>query len=177
MTSAGDRLVPRRLLIFCGIPGSGKTTIARLVAKADPTAVHIQTDTIRAMIAAPTFSPSESDLVYSAAVAVAKKALDADRMVILDATFGSKARRDKTLEPLTGHYSRVDFVYVVCDLQTALRRNAARGGREAVPEDTVTDILTNFDDPPGALKVDSSKMAPKVAAEEVIRKLLRPSSQ
>jgi predicted kinase len=166
--------VPGRLLIFCGIPGSGKTTIARLVAMSDPDSVHIQTDAVRVMITEPNFGAEESDFVYGAAIALAKVALDAGRQVILDATFGSSWRREKTLAALEGHYSRVDFVHVTCDLQTALRRNSGRDGRAVVPEERVASMLSAFEAPEGAIVVDSSKKPPRVAADEIIRLLLYP---
>jgi predicted kinase len=166
--------VPGRLLVFCGIPGSGKTTMARLVAKADPDAFHIQTDAIRAMISEPNFGGEESEFVYSVAAAAAREALDAGRLVVLDATFGSSWRRDKTLKSLSGHFSRVDFVLVTCDLRTALRRNAARTEGAVVPEKTVLDMLSKFEEPPQAFRVDGSETPPKAAADEIIRGLLRP---
>ena len=168
----GGGFVPGRLLIFCGIPGSGKTTIAGLVVKSDPDAVHIQTDAVRATISEPTFSPEESDFVYGTAAAAAREALDAGRLVILDATFGSRRRRERTLGALAGHYSRVDVVHVVCDLQVALERNAARAGRAAVPEAILLDMLRKFEVPQGAVAVDSSRTSPEEAAGEIIRVLL-----
>jgi len=164
--------VPGRILIFCGIPGGGKTAIARIVAKTDPKAVHIQTDAVRAMITEPTFSAEESDFVYGICAAVAREALDAGRLVILDATFGTKWRRERTLRALAGHYSRVDFVHVVCDLKTALRRNAGRVGAAVVPEKNVADILRNFEAPESAFEVDSSTDSPQVAADKIARALL-----
>lgn len=175
LTAARARLsVPGRLFIFCGIPGSGKTTIARLVAESDPDSVHIQTDAIRAAITGPTFSADESDFVYRTAAAAARRALDAGRLVILDGTFRSSRRREKTLDALAGHYSRADFVHVTCDLQTALTRNATRTGVAAVPEGVVADISSKFEEPPGALKVDSTRNPPRLAADEIIRTLLYP---
>jgi predicted kinase len=167
-----DVVVPGRLLIFCGIPGSGKTSIARLVAKADPGAIHIQTDSMRAMIPAPTYSAEESDLVYRMSVAAAKDALDSGRLVILDGTFGSRRRREVSLSSLEGHYSRVDFVHVVCDLETALRRNSARSA--AVPPENLRSILLSFDPPEGALVVDSSITSPEESAGLVTESLLYP---
>lgn len=163
-----------RLLIFCGIPGSGKTTIARLVAKSDPEAVHVQTDAIRAMISEPTFSQAESEFVYRAATAAAREALDVGHLVILDATFGSRRRRERTLEALAGHYSRADFVHVNCNLESALERNAARFGAAAVPVANLMDIMKKFEVPEGAIEVDSSRVSPEVAADEIIRGLLYP---
>jgi len=164
--------MPGRLLIFCGIPGSGKTTIARLVAKSDPLSVLIQTDAIRSMIPVPNFSAEESELVYGSCVAVAKVWLDEGRLVILDGTFGSRRRREATLSELSGHCTGVDIVYVACDLQTALRRNSTRYAR--VPPERLEGIFSAFEVPEAALRVDTSKVTPEAAAETVIRSLLYP---
>lgn len=163
-----------RLLIFCGIPGSGKTTIACLAARSDPGAVHIQTDAFRSKISEPTFSKEESDFVYGLATAAAREALDGGHLVILDATFGSSMRRERTLRALEGHYTRADVVHVSCDLQVALRRNAARAGRAAVPEERLVDILRKFEAPEGAIEVDSAKTSAEEAAEEIVRGVLYP---
>ena len=161
-----------RLLIFCGIPGSGKTTIARLVARTERGAVLIQTDTIRGMITDRSYSIGESDFVYRSCAAVAREALDRGRMVILDGTFGSRRRREETLLALDGHYSLVDFVHVVCDLDTALRRNSSRNA--FVPEENVRGILSAFEAPASALTVDTSRCSPEYAAEVVVQTLLYP---
>ena len=167
----GDVPVAGRLLVFCGVPGSGKTTIAHIVAESRPGAVHIQTDTVRGMISEPTFSAGESELVYNACTAAAREALDAGRLVILDATFGSRRRREKTAGSLSGHYSRVDFVLVACDLETALGRNSARPGMAAVPREKVIDMVKSFDAPEEAFVVESSKDPPRALAERIVKGL------
>jgi predicted kinase len=160
-----------RLIIFCGIPGSGKTSVARLVAKTEPKTLHVQTDAVRAMITKPSYTSEESELVYRACVAVAKEALEEGYNVILDATFGSARRRANTLAPLAGHYSRMDYVHVVCDLETALLRNAARASNAVVPEETVRSIFSTFEPPTPALTIDTSRITPEDAAGLVVRAL------
>jgi len=164
--------LPGRLIVFCGIPGSGKSTIARLVARSDPLSIMIQTDSIRSMITVPNFGAEESELVYSSCVAVAKAWLDRGRMVILDGTFGSKRRRKVTADELSGHCTTIDFVYLGCDLQTALRRNATRYSR--VPPERVQGIYAAFEPPESALHVDTTEITAEAAAESVIQSLLYP---
>ena len=161
-----------KLLLFCGIPGSGKTTIARLVAKNYPGSVHIQTDIIRAMITQPNFNMEESELVYQACVAAAKEALGTGRLVILDATFGTKRRRESTLSALARHYSSADVVHVKCDLEVALRRNFARPNGAAVPEASVRSIHSMFEAPEEAITVDATTTEPPAAARTILQAII-----
>jgi predicted kinase len=74
-------------VIFCGIPGSGKTTIAHLVAEAMGSAVHIQTDTLRFMIPKPAYTWPEARFVYESIFLVGRQALQSGYDAILDGTF------------------------------------------------------------------------------------------
>jgi len=159
--------VPGRLVVFCGIPGSGKSTIAHLVAKMSMPSVQLQTDGIRSMIADPTYSPEESEFVYQACIAAAKVALDMDYLTILDGTFGSRRRREEAISALEGHCAGVHVVHVLCGLEEALQRNARR--RKPVPEENLRGILSNFDVPEGAITVDTSETEAEQAALAVLR--------
>ncbi len=164
--------MPGRLVIFCGIPGSGKTTIARKVAAQNEPSVHLQTDAIRAMIPRPTYSAEESEFVYDACLAAAREALDSGYFVILDGTFGSSRRREAALSALAGHYTSAEVVHVVCDLETALRRNSER--LRVVPEDRLKGILAAFEAPVGAITIDTSTTPPEDASLKVVRTLVYP---
>ena len=161
--------MPGRLVVFCGIPGSGKSTIAHLVAKMSRPSVQLQTDAVRGMIPNPTYSAEESEFVYQACIAAARVALDLGYLTILDGTFGSRRRRETALSALEEHFSRVDIVHVVCDLETALERNARR--RKPVPEENLRGIMSGFEVPVDAITVDTSKTGAEEAALLVFRAL------
>ena len=158
--------MPGRLVVFCGIPGSGKSTVAHLVARMTKPSVQFQTDGVRSMIADPTYTAEESEFVYQAVIAAANVALDTGYLTILDGTFGSRRRRESALSALEGHYSSVTVVHVVCDLETALERNARR--HKPVPEANLRGILAGFDAPAGALTVDTSNSSAEEGARLVL---------
>jgi predicted kinase len=158
-----------RLVIFCGIPGSGKTTIARLVAGSIANSILVQTDGVRRMIAEPTFSPEESRMVYDACFAIAKEALKSGYLVILDGTFMREEYRQEAQRLLRRYYARVDVVWVRCGLQTALQRNSAR--RVVVPPVKVKAMFDGFEGPRSAIGVDSSHASAESAARRIVAAL------
>jgi predicted kinase len=131
---------PRLLLITCGTAGSGKSTVAGLLARAWRL-VHLQTDVVRKQLAglAPMartgsavyggiYTPGMSDATYAELNRQAEEALQAGASVILDGTFLTRSRRAAAVE--AGRRSGVPVVILRCHLERAeqLRRLAERLG-------------------------------------------------
>jgi len=155
-----------RLVVFCGIPGSGKTTIAKFVANSFKDSILIETDGVRRMLAQASFSPDESKFVYSACFAIAKEALKAGYFVLLDGTFLREEYRLQARRVLMRYYERVDTVWVKCGVETALERNSARNA--VVPAVKVRAMFDAFEAPEAGVTVDSSRMTPESASRRVI---------
>ena len=164
-----------QLLIFCGIPGSGKTTVARLVVGRLKDGMLIQTDDFRGMISRPNFSRDESRFVYDAAIAVAREAFARGYSVILDATFMREEYRQLARRELRGHYRKVDVIHVTCSLATALKRNSGRAAE--VPREKVVAMFKGFEEPRRSVRVDTSKTRPEAAARRVIQAVSRTQSR
>ncbi len=159
----------RQLVVFCGVPGSGKTTIARRVAAGIGNAFHIQTDIVRLMMPKPKYTQLESELVYKACTLIAREALRAGYAAILDGTFLKAEYRNEALRKLAGFYDTSLVVYVACDLDTAYRRNVSRKAR--VPKASFLRLYSQFEEPLDALRIDSPKTRPELAAKAVLLQL------
>lgn len=160
-----------RLIIFCGVPGSGKTTIARLVASAIGRAVHVQTDAIRSMIANPVYDWREARFVYEAMFLVGGQALRSGYDAILDGTFLREDYRAEALAELRGDFSGFAVVCVLCDLEVARRRNSQR--TPAVPDESFGRLAASFERPKAAVFVRSDKLSPEESAALVVRRVER----
>ncbi len=159
----------RSLLIFCGIPGSGKTTIARLVGSRLKNAIHLQTDAFRSAVPTPTFSRRESKFVYRAMIAAAGEALRLDYDPILDGTFPKEEFRREALITLRRLHTKAMVVHVWCDPKVAYERNLLR--ESPVPRENFDRLYRNFELPLRALRVDSERTTPDEAAEAVLASL------
>jgi predicted kinase len=159
-----------RLLIFCGIPGSGKTTVARPVAESVQDSILIQTEGVRSMLPHPTFSNAESRFVYGACLGVAREALKKGYLVILDGTFMRGEYRTEAKRGLRRHYRKADTVWVDCNLATALTRNGVRPA--PVPPEKVKGMYDGFEEPRRAVRINPTRVPADVAARRIAKELM-----
>lgn len=100
------------LIMVCGLPATGKTTLAKALAeKID--GVHISSDTIRmSMLEEREYTEEEKKMIYDAMFQEAGKNLKEGKKVVLDATFYKKELRKRARE--TAREAKVNFFMVEC---------------------------------------------------------------
>ncbi|MCB0145039.1 MAG: AAA family ATPase [Caldilineaceae bacterium] len=116
------------LIAICGLPGSGKSSVARMVTQ-ELGAVHLNSDRIRReLFATRAYTSEESRAVYQALCQRAADALAAGADVVLDATFAKAAYRQPifNLARVTG--AQLYFVWITCAPAVTEARLAARMG-------------------------------------------------
>lgn len=115
-----------KLILVCGLPGSGKTTVSRKIARR--TGSHIfNTDTLRKeMFTEPTYSEEEKKMVYDLLFSITEKFLKSAKNVVLDGTFYKKELRDRVRELAKRNESEFHMVKVVCDEGTIRERMEKR---------------------------------------------------
>ncbi|MDP1719201.1 MAG: AAA family ATPase [bacterium] len=115
------------LIIVCGLSGTGKTTVARLLAER-MSAAHLRTDVIRKEVFAnPDYSEAEKERVYELMFERVEQLLK-NGPVVLDATFLKKQHR-WTAEGLA-RAAGVQFYVIeaVCPEEIVKDRLAKRAG-------------------------------------------------
>jgi predicted kinase len=100
------------IILFCGLPGVGKTTLANEVSGLI-NAVVLSSDKIRKeLIPKPTYRPKEKKLIYNIFILVAKYLHEAGVNCILDATFNKEVFRNRVRKSL--RLSAKEFCIVEC---------------------------------------------------------------
>jgi predicted kinase len=85
------------LIIVCGLPGSGKTTLAEAISKKLP-AAHVSSDVTRkSMFPSPKYSEEEKAAVYGRMAEEAAELLRQKKDVVADATFYRASERQRFL--------------------------------------------------------------------------------
>lgn len=111
-----------RLLLVCGLPGSGKSTFAEALAAALD-ARWLNSDRLRVELGLRgDYSAAAIDGVYGEMLQRAGAALQAGERVVLDATFASRRYRDAARELATAHGLDLALVRTVADEATTLAR-------------------------------------------------------
>ncbi|QCC54584.1 ATP-binding protein [Natronorubrum bangense] len=150
-TSARDRCV---ILVICGPPGAGKTTIAtalaeRLEVRSEPVRLHHSDE----------FSSRTYEQLYERA-----RADPEDALTIVDGTF-YKRRWQTQFDTLED----VRFVHVTASLETCLERNRSRA--DPIDEQGVHVVYREFAEPDAALEIDTDDCDVETAVGRLERAL------
>lgn len=162
------------LIALSGLPGSGKSTIAKLVA-ARLRAAYLRIDSIeQALIRAGAASPVGVE-GYAVAFAIAEDTLRAGTAVVADAVNAAAISRDAWHE-LGGRLAvRTLLVGVHCSDPVEHRRRvetrAAEIAGHALPTWAGVEAITFEPFPSGTLVVDTSHEPPPDAVDRIIARL------
>lgn len=87
--------ISETLVVVCGLPGVGKTTVAETISeRVDGTL--LRTDVVRKeLLSDPDYTEAESRLVYDELFDRARAGLERGRSVVLDGTFQDEERRKR----------------------------------------------------------------------------------
>jgi predicted kinase len=120
--------LPPVLAVVCGLPGVGKSTVARAIADRLPATVF-RTDVIRKeLYAEPAYTTAETVTVYDELLTRAFDHLEIGESVVLDATFKTGDRRIQARDLATQVGARFRLVHVECQEAVLKRRIEARDG-------------------------------------------------
>ena len=126
--TADDAASTGRLIVVCGLPGVGKTTVAERIADHLDGRIR-RTDVIRKeLFDDPEYTDAETEAVYAELLARARRDVDAGEAVVLDATFADGRFRAKARETAAGTAAAFDLVEVACDEDIVERRIERRDG-------------------------------------------------
>ncbi len=146
------------LWVFCGLPASGKSTVARRVTQALQM-THLASDTVRkegqdfpddGVVAFNTgaYRPVLRGRVYAKLLNLAQEELRKGRSVVLDATFSSAQWRESAMQLASDQNAGLIFVHCVCSPQTIKARLANReasSGESDARLIHLDDMIRNFE--------------------------------
>lgn len=132
-----------RLVVVCGLPGVGKTLVSERIAdRLDATL--LRTDVVRKeLYADPAYTPEERESVYEELFSRARRRVEDGTDAVLDATFRTRADRERAAALADAVGAPLDVVRVVCDAAVVRERIAAREDDES---DADFDVYLQFRD-------------------------------
>jgi predicted kinase len=112
------------LVVFRGLPGTGKTHLVRRLVQARPDLLVLSRDALRAsIIAHPTFAADEKALIDGTIIAMAGFLLERGRDVVIDGmALSSSAHVEEFARTAEGHGAGLLIVECDCSEATALKR-------------------------------------------------------
>ncbi|TXT54789.1 MAG: hypothetical protein BAJATHORv1_50040 [Candidatus Thorarchaeota archaeon] len=159
------------LLVLCGIPASGKTTLANLISK--HLALYnfelVSTDEWRDEKYYAEFMPEKEHEVRKNALKKTEELLRAGRNVLHDDTNYYTSMRHELLELANQYQCRFGIIHVATPFETAVTWNAQR--QSPLPELVIERIAKRFDNPGSKYSWDEPIKTIDMSRNEVTREL------
>jgi predicted kinase len=138
------------LILVCGLPGTGKTTVAEAIARKAKASI-LSTDILRKeAVFRPSYGDEEKGMVYGMLFSMAEMMLKDSKSVLLDGTFYKKELRDAAREVAAGTRSGFRLVEVVCDesvVRVRLEKRREAGGSASDADFTVYQKIKRIFEP------------------------------
>jgi predicted kinase len=137
------------LVVVCGLPGVGKSTVAAEVVERLGGRLR-RTDAVRKDVRAePRYDRAESRRVYARVLDEARDDLTAGRNAVLDGTFQRTRHREWARDLADAVGCRFELVRVTCDESAAVERVADRDLDSELSDaslDTYYQLMQSFED-------------------------------
>ncbi len=140
-----------RLILLIGLPGSGKSSLASMLAAAYPGSQVISTDAIRAELFGSESVQGPWLLVLPQVEQQMRQAVEQSLMAIYDATNAVRCHRVEaiTLARLTG-FTKITGIWLDTPVLMCLERNQKRS--RIVPDEVIWQMHSSLLDAPPSLK-------------------------
>jgi adenylylsulfate kinase-like enzyme len=146
------------IIIFCGLPGSGKTTIANILVE-----ILGKSGRVKLVV-----SDEITAKVYERIFKVLKTSPDETDYILVDATFYKRSWREMT--ETIGGKGHVLTCYLHCSLETCLARNRERN--PCLPERVIQIINKEMERPSRpSISIDTEKITPEEAAFKIAERI------
>lgn len=136
------------VIIVYGLPGSGKTTVARRIESDLPASVRLSNDDVRIKLGLPKKGKEFTDQVYDKVFNLSIKCLNRNYMPILDATFYRREFRKRLFDRLNNYFSHYLIIYVNTPSEICETRVKRRGDDENVGVNDISifnKIMSSFE--------------------------------
>jgi predicted kinase len=165
------------IVVICGLPGVGKTSVANDIALFIHDSVVLSTDKIRKeLISNPTYKREERRLIYSILLIMAKYLHNAGINCILDATFSRESSRQELKERLSLTAEQMCIVECTCPEDVVISRLKERKNDYSDADISIYRKMKRTYEPIKGeechIVVNTSQQSSKVIAKEIADKIL-----
>jgi predicted kinase len=163
------------IVIVCGLPGVGKTTIAKDLAPLI-NGVVLSTDKIRKeLMPNPTYKKQEKKLIYNVLLIVAKYLHQAGMNCILDATFNTENSRKELRKKLGLSREQICIVECICPDDIVISRLKDRKNDYSDADISIYKKMKRIYQPikEEHIILDTNQQSTKTNVKEIVNQLLK----